>query len=90
LGHSVYARGFGDGFHEGIVSLMSAEYPESIIVSTVRISSGGAGVDSDGSRKKLEAGKMLENAAESPPPNARCTMCLSALFFFSLRIISNY
>jgi hypothetical protein len=51
---------------------MSAEYPESIIVSTVRISGGEAGVDSAGSRKKLEARKMLENAAESPPPNARC------------------
>jgi len=23
-----------------------------------------------GAEKKLEAGKMLENAAESPPPNA--------------------
>ena len=51
---------------------MSAEYPESIIVSTVRISGGGAGMDSVGSRKKLEAGKMLENAAEFSPPNARC------------------
>jgi hypothetical protein len=65
---------------------MSAEYPESIIVSTVRISGGGAGVDSAGSRKKLEAGKMLENAAEFPPPNARCTMhdvFVSAFLLFS-------
>ena len=68
----VYARGFGDGFHEGIVSLISVEYPESIIVSTVCINGGGAAVDSAGSRKKLEAGKMLENAAKSPSPNARC------------------
>lgn len=68
----VYAEGFGDGFHKGIVSLMSAEYPESIIVSAVRISGSGARMDSAVSRKKLEAGKMLENAAQSPPPNARC------------------
>jgi hypothetical protein len=25
-----------------------------------------------GAEKKLEARKMLENAAQSPPPNARC------------------
>jgi hypothetical protein len=67
----VDAGGFGDGFYEGIVSLMSAEYPDSIIVSTVRISSGGAGADSDGSRKNSKP-EMLENASEFPPPNARC------------------
>jgi hypothetical protein len=36
------------------------EYPESIIVSTVRISGGGAGMNSAGSSKKLKSGKMLE------------------------------
>jgi hypothetical protein len=43
--------GFGEGFHEGIVLLISVEYPESIIVSTVRISRGGTGMDSAGSKK---------------------------------------
>jgi hypothetical protein len=68
----VNAGGFGEGFHEGTASLISAEYPESIIVSTVCINGGSAVLDSAGSRKKLEAGKMLENAAEFSPPNALC------------------
>jgi hypothetical protein len=50
-------REFGEGFHEGIVSLISVEYPESIIVSTVRISGGGAGMNSAGSRKKTRIRK---------------------------------
>jgi hypothetical protein len=56
---------------------MSAEYPESIMVSTVRISGGGAGVDYAWEQRKLEARKMLENAAESPGSSA----CFVSPFF---------
>jgi hypothetical protein len=63
---------FGEGFHEGAASLISAEYPESIIVSTVCIGGVGWAWILQGAEKKLEAGKMLENAAEFPPPNVRC------------------
>ena len=39
---------------------------------TVCISGGGTGVDSTEEQEKLEARKMLENAArEGPPPTAR-------------------
>jgi hypothetical protein len=38
---------------------------------TVSVSGGGADVDSAWEQKKLEARKMLENAAESPPSTAR-------------------
>ena len=39
---------------------------------TVCVSGLWAGVDSAWEQKKLEARKMLENAAESPPSTARC------------------
>jgi hypothetical protein len=39
---------------------------------TVDVSGGGTGMDSVWEQKKLEAGKMLENAAQSPPLNVRC------------------
>jgi hypothetical protein len=39
---------------------------------TVDVSGGGAGVDSVWEQEKPEAGKMLENAVQHPPPNARC------------------
>ncbi len=40
--------------------------------STTLVATGGwAGVDSVWEQEKLEAGKMLENRAESPPPAAR-------------------
>jgi hypothetical protein len=38
---------------------------------TAGVSGVWAGVDSDWKQKKLEARKMLENAAESPPSTAR-------------------
>ena len=38
---------------------------------TVCVSGGGAGVDSVWEQRKLEARKMLENAAESPASSAR-------------------
>ncbi len=38
---------------------------------TVCVSGGGAGVDSAWEQGKLEARKMLENRAESPPSTAR-------------------
>ena len=82
LARSIYARGFGDSLHEGIVSLMSAEYPESIIVSTVRISGGGAGMDSAWEqKKKLEAEKMLEN--EDNPHRPMHDVFGSAFLLFS-------
>jgi hypothetical protein len=37
---------------------------------TVCVTGAGAGVDSAWEQKKLEARKMLENAAESPPSTA--------------------
>jgi len=57
LKSNVEGGGFCEEFHEGIVSLMSAEYPESIIVSTVRISGGGAGMDSAWEQKKTRSQK---------------------------------
>jgi hypothetical protein len=39
---------------------------------TVCVTGAGAGVDSVWEQEKLEARKMLENAAESPPSSARC------------------
>jgi hypothetical protein len=68
LSNCIYAWGFCDGFYEGIVSLMSAEYPESIIVSTVRISGGEAGVDSAGSRKNSKPEKCLKMQRNSHRP----------------------
>ena len=38
---------------------------------TVCVTGAGAGVDSAWEQKKLEARKMLENAAESPASSAR-------------------
>jgi hypothetical protein len=38
---------------------------------TVCVTGAGAGVDSVGEQEKLEARKMLENAAESPASSAR-------------------
>jgi len=38
---------------------------------TVCVTGAGAGVDSVREQKKLEARKMLENAAESPASSAR-------------------
>jgi len=39
---------------------------------TVCVTGGGADVDNDWEQEKLEARKMIENAAESPPSSARC------------------
>jgi hypothetical protein len=39
---------------------------------TVCVTGGGTGVDNVWEQEKLEARKMLENAAESPPSSARC------------------
>lgn len=39
---------------------------------TVCVSGGGVGLDSAGEQKKLEARKLLEKRADSPPSTARC------------------
>jgi hypothetical protein len=39
---------------------------------TVGVTGAGEGVDSVWGQKKLDARKMLENAAESPASSARC------------------
>jgi len=39
---------------------------------TAGVTGAGAGVDSTWEQRKLEARKMLENAAESPASSARC------------------
>jgi hypothetical protein len=48
-----------------------------LLTSAVIGTRGWAGVDSAWEQEKLEARKMLENAAESPAPSARCVGWLS-------------
>jgi hypothetical protein len=50
---------------------------------TVCVTGAGAGVDSAWEQEKLEARKMLENAAESPASSARCV----GRFNFLLRLL---
>ena len=47
---------------------------------TVCVTGAGAGVDSAWEQKKLEARKMLENAAESPASSARFVSLLLCFF----------
>ena len=42
---------------------------------TVCVTGAGVGVDSAWEQEKLEARKMLENAAESHTSGARCVRC---------------
>jgi len=43
-----------------------------------------------GAEKKLEAGKVLENAAESPPPNARCVWQRFSSFLYEQFLITEF
>jgi len=52
---------------------------------TVCVTGAGAGVDSVWEQEKLEARKMLENAAESPASSARF---ISRRYFAQLRKIN--
>jgi len=57
---------------------------------TVCVTGAGAGVDNVWEQKKLEARKMLENAAESPASSARFVgllFILQAAFDFSIEVI---
>ena len=53
-------------------------------VSTVCVTGAGAGVDSAWEPRKLEARKMLENAAESPASSARGVSPVLAITQFYL------
>ena len=48
---------------------------------TVCVTGAGAGVDSAWEQKKLEARKLLENAAESPASSARCVRRFLSIFY---------
>jgi len=78
--HQNKAFAYGLGLQE--VSLMESQDQLSCILEnyfqfascrpTVCVTGAGAGVDSVWEQRKLEARKLLENAAESPASSARC------------------